>query len=262
MRSDTLAYIVGMVRALAATVSIFIAPILGALGMLATFMPSRVTALDAWVNAHPQRARTALGIFFLVVSWASWEQYSAGQQSEKQISTLIAGNQATANDIHDLRQEMHEGFDRVVAAISGSTPLPAPSVPPEPCPAPSAGALPAPCPQPSPSPQVRHLRFTQKRVVSDLPALPFSLQVVVQTDTATQPTTLAIHFDGPVNDGRFFVTGQFTMMNVAMIFTEDRKTFIMKFAFPAWTPASPIVATVFSQQDVNAIGVSGGVDGE
>src|SRR5262249_565087 len=143
---------------------------------------------------------------------------------------------ATADDVRGLRKEMREGFDRVEGAIKAGQAQTSTTI--SKTPTTTTMAVPT---TTIPGAIERHIRYTERRAASDKPESPYALQVVIRTDVNTQPTALQIKFDGPVSSGDVFVTGQAVTMNVMTGFSEDRTLFALSFAFPAWTPVTPIV---------------------
>jgi hypothetical protein len=108
-----------------------------------------------------------------------------------------------------------------------------------------------PSPQPSAPAVVERLRFTQRRAPSNKPETPYGLQVIIQTDTASQPTGLRVECDGGISEGRFFVAGQPAMIAVGQRLSEDRKAFLLSFRYPTFAPDAPVVVTLLSKGDIH-----------
>ncbi|MGA2465468.1 MAG: hypothetical protein ABSH06_14070 [Thermodesulfobacteriota bacterium] len=102
---------------------------------------------------------------------------------------------------------------------------------------------------------VQHIQVSQGRTVSNRDDAPYALQVILQTDVSTQPTAFMIETDGDIEDGRFFLVGQAVMMSVGYGVQPDKRHFYLGFAFPAFTPPSPIVITLLSKTDIRVIAV-------
>ncbi len=241
-----------MVAGLASIVGVLIA---GA-AALATFMPGQVTAFEGWVTRHPWRFRAFFVGVFALTGWGAYEQRQESQALNAQLNTLVAASatQATAEDVRGLRQEVRDGFvnlqgsmDRVASAIVAGALVTTTTTTTSPSQTTTST---------SPPPILRHLRFTEQRIPSDKPESPYGLRVIIQTDISTQPTSLQLQFDGPIDNGTFFVTGQGIMMNVLTTRSSDGRTFGLSFAFPPWTPASPIVVTIYSKGAVRVTGLA------
>lgn len=105
-------------------------------------------------------------------------------------------------------------------------------------------------PQPNTIPHPSHIRVTQRNVRPSTPDAPYELQVIIETEVLMNNAGFSIECDGPIVDGRFFVTGQPVMMNVRT--TKANSTFAFSFGYPPFTPQSPIVVTLVSKTQIKA----------
>jgi hypothetical protein len=106
-----------------------------------------------------------------------------------------------------------------------------------------------PPPAPNAAPAVEHIRYAVRRVASSAEAMPYALQVVIQTDSPIDSPIFKIHCDAQIQDGRFFVAGQAAMMNVRSGVVDESRAFLLGFGFPVFKPESPIVVTLLSKND-------------
>jgi len=156
-----------------------------------------------------------------------------------QIGQLISSAQiqATGDDIKRLDTHIGEGFANVTAAIKGVRREVHP-------------------PQVAVGPQLppalaQHLTFTQRRAPSSNPALPYGLQVIIQTNINIQPVGFAFVCTGEVGDINFFIAGQGAYMNVQTGIAGEKKNIgFVKFSFPPLTPETPMVVTLLSKGDI------------
>jgi len=169
--------------------------------------------------------------------------------------------QATTQDIKSLRDDIsndiNKGFDKVVLAIN-SLHVSGNIVKTK-----ASPTVITPVEQPRSAPNkislgpglVQHIQISQGRTVSNRDDAPYALQVTLQTDIPTQPTAFMFETDGDIEDGRFFLVGQSVMMSVGYGIQPDKRHFYLKFAFPSFTPESPIVVTLLSKTDIHVIAV-------
>ena len=151
---------------------------------------------------------------------------------------------ATKDDMHALLEHMDQGFEKVIAAINAlrtgkATPKQHEAIPP---------VVTTPV---LPPPIVEHIRYAISRIASSDSSAPYGLQIVIQTDTTIQPVGLKITFDGEIARGDFFVAGQSSMLSVATAMSEDKKSFILSFKYPPFTPESPLVVRIESAREVH-----------
>lgn len=244
---------IGQLREAASWVASYTLVFVAAVATLAAFAPKMVSGFEVWMERRPWRRRSVQAgavVFLLLSFWGAREQRKGDDELRSQNRQMAAALQvqATTNDIQGVRQELRDGFRRLESAVyalsqqSSTTTTPTSST--------STSTT-------VPGAVFRHLRFTERRVPSDDSALPYGLQVVVQTDVATQPTALTLRFDGPIGHGDFFVTGQPVRMNVETGIGPDGKSFGLSFGFPAWTPETPVVVTVRSKEPVRVTALAG-----
>jgi hypothetical protein len=94
------------------------------------------------------------------------------------------------------------------------------------------------------------IRFTQKRTPSTDKDFPFGLQVIVQSDVAVSPISLAIICSSPIGKVNFFIAGQSLYMSVYADVPDPRNhpnIGLVKIGSPALTPASPLLVTFFKE---------------
>ncbi|HEX3431348.1 MAG TPA: hypothetical protein VHT03_10715 [Rhizomicrobium sp.] len=179
--------------------------------------------------------------------------------------TLLTSNtnmSATIRGMADELRLVRAQVDKMVnQQIAGASP-PAPVVPPPKRvlvrarrAAPQAGQPPQTGQQEAQNPQSAHIQFVQRNIVSTSPDTPYEAQVIIQTDQPINSAAFAIICDNELEKGEFFVTGQGVMMNVMYGVSQNKKAFILKFGFPAFTPDAPIVATLYSKHPIHVLEV-------
>jgi hypothetical protein len=94
---------------------------------------------------------------------------------------------------------------------------------------------------------VAGISFVQRDVVSTNPTEPYETQVIIQTTQTINNASFGIAANGEIDDGRFFVTGQGVMMNVGFGVTSNKRGFVFRFGYPAFSPDSPIVVTLHAK---------------
>ena len=100
---------------------------------------------------------------------------------------------------------------------------------------------------PEPPPVLVGIRFTQSRVESTNPSLPYALRVTIQTDKPIQPTALAIECDAPISEGRPSGGGG-GWINVRMgVVGSDRQIYFLQFGYPPFLPENPVTVMLVSQ---------------
>jgi hypothetical protein len=217
--------------------------VVGVAGVLLAMMPGLAAGME-----RRSRLLKVIGAILAVLGlWAFLEQLSAKHESQRQITQLLnaAATQATSEDVRGLRQDIRDGLASVERAIGSLQQSATLQITPT-----------FRIPTPTATPITRHIRYVERETASDVSEYPYSLQVIVQTDIVTQPTALLIQFDGLIGDGKFFVAGQSVMMAVQYSITADHKGFVLKFAFPSWTPESSVVTTVYSKNPVHVVSVT------
>jgi hypothetical protein len=238
---DKLIALWGEVRENWADMSVLIVALLG---VVLAIIPGEVAALEK----HPRWGklwRSGLPALLLFVGITGFMQGCAQKKAfQQQISQLTSQVtiEATKEDITSLRNHLDDGLATVVDAIhelGGHKSVTRPAIKP-------AERAPA---------VVQHLRFTERRVASDKPELPYALQVIIQTDVPVERPRIQIDFSAPIGDGNFFVAGQvLTMMHRTQV-SDQQQSFRLAFDFPVWGPQNPIVATILSKQDVHVAGI-------
>jgi hypothetical protein len=161
---------------------------------------------------------------------------SADQATKKDIQGL-------RGDVVDMRRDMKTGFDSVVSAINalGDRLV-------------GKSFKPAPKPQittperEQPAPVREHIIHTERSVPAPAGGPSYATQVVIQTDSSSQPTRIRIEADRPIDKGNFFIVGQPVMMNVRTIVQGN--AFIFSFGYPAFTAETPIVVTLLSNNPI------------
>ncbi len=238
-------------------ISDFASLVLVLAGLLYAMMPARVA------EAERNKKHRIWGAVFVVIGIAGFGfGLSDKAENKRQMETMLAAarTQATEADMKSLRDELgnlrrdtNSGFDSIVAAFNSAKSL-------------STKPLIKRTPVMVPLPQenqvalgpgiVQHVQVSQQRTVSNRDDAKFALQVTIQTDVPTQPTAFMIECNGDIEDGHFFLAGQAVMMGVGYGVQPDKKSFYLRFAFPAFTPESPIVVTLLSKTDIRVLKVS------
>lgn len=99
------------------------------------------------------------------------------------------------------------------------------------------------------------MRFTQHRVASDKPEMPYGLEVVVQTDTTIQPVAIVIECNGEISEGHAGLgAGAYTKTKQGVL-VDHPNWFLLSWETPAFTPSTPIRATLFSKGPIRAVSV-------
>jgi hypothetical protein len=163
------------------------------------------------------------------------------EDSQKDRQTLMSQNsqliafgqsQITKDDLTKTEGNLLKGISGVNTAVK-DRPAPVPEI------------------QPLPPPTVEHTRFTYRRAASTDPEYPFGLQIIISSDVKIDPVGFAIECTGEVGKVSFFVTGQGAyMMTYAGPAPNNPNVAIVKFAFPALQPETPLVVTIFSKTDI------------
>jgi hypothetical protein len=193
---------------------------------------------------------------FLIGLGGFWSSVKQKHELESQINQLVnsAITQATKDDLRSLGEHIDSGFDRLVAAvIAGRAGKGAgkdhPLIPPKPPPQTGygeggygEGGYGGSAPQ--------HIHYTTRRAPSVNPAAPYGLQVVIQTDVTIQPVSVGVTCDGEIEDAKAFVAGVGVMMAMAQGYSQDRKTFLLRFQYPSITPSNPLIVTLFSKTPI------------
>jgi hypothetical protein len=98
---------------------------------------------------------------------------------------------------------------------------------------------------------VQNLTFTQRKAPSNDPALPYGLQIIIQSNITIQPVGFAFVCTGEVGKLNFFIAGQGAYMNVQTGIAGEKNTVgFVKFSFPPLTPETPLVVTLLSKGDI------------
>lgn len=251
-------YWLGKLRWLAGEFASLTGVLIATVATVLAFMPNRATRFERWADRHPAKLKLAAGAILCLSIWGYLDNRSADQELRQQIKTLVSGQLASTgdmdrlrtdvagmrDDVSHLRDDWRAGVDRIVNAIMEPTSIP---------PVASTSTTTTTILEPA---IARHVHYAQRRVPSDIPAAPYGTQVILQTDVATQPTRVQITLDGPISEqSRFFVAGHPATMNHLEGVSGDRRTFILGFDYPAWTPESPIVATIYSAGAVSVVGI-------
>jgi hypothetical protein len=81
-------------------------------------------------------------------------------------------------------------------------------------------------------------------------------QVTLQSNTSITPVGLLLTFNGSIETVNFHLSGNPVMM-MSQGFVDDRdpRTVVVRFAFPALSPESPLIVTVESKETVSLISV-------
>lgn len=214
--------------------------LLAAVGFALMFMPEAMKLLEGrktirWILAG---ACVVLGIVGFISAHIQRKDNDREQQElKRQIAAVLSASllQATADDMHGLRNDIVSGFERVERAIGslGAQFPPRAEIHAEP-----------------PAAVVQHIQMSERRVPSTRADAPYGLQVILQTDVQQQPTAFIIECDGEITAGEFFMAGQAVMMGVAYGVQPDKKRFYLRVSFPPFTPQSPIVVTLLSKSAV------------
>jgi hypothetical protein len=149
------------------------------------------------------------------------------EELRSQITTLINSAQIQAT-----KDDLTQGFDRVVAAIKGT---------------------PAPIQPPALLPTIENTRIVQKNTISNNPQLPYGLQVIIQSNIVIQPVAIALECNGAIGSLDFFIAGQMAYMSVQKRIKNNIA--IIKFSFPPITPESPMVVTLLSKTQIKVVKV-------
>jgi hypothetical protein len=216
------------------------------------------------IEENPRRVRF-IGILIFVVSMAALYFGTEDKKaSKKQIDTLIAAssNEATTSDIATLRGDITGALGHLTDAVNklsdtkeeahvASRPTRPPVAHPTTEPSAShAVASPQSVSQPG-APQ--SIRFTQRRVPSTDPSLPYVLQVIVQTDAPSAPISFEFDCSGPPAKLDFFVAGQGAYMMVSS--GVQGNAGYLKIGYPSLTPDKPLVVTISSKEDLTVQGI-------
>ena len=108
-----------------------------------------------------------------------------------------------------------------------------------------------------PQPLLAHIRIaSQKVVVSTNPDLPYALEVVVQTDEVIQPVAFVFECDGEVGASQGGIgPGVYTKTKTGIV-DGHPNWFAIEWETPAFTPATPMVVTLFSKTAVHVTAVN------
>jgi hypothetical protein len=133
---------------------------------------------------------------------------------------------------------------------------------PKPKPEPEHPSSPAPNVTPEGNPRplpVSKLSFTQEITNSTRENAPFAVRVVIQTNTAMQPTSLVLRCSSDVEEGSYRMVGVSAYRDSGNGYVgNSRSNFWFFFGDPPFTPERPIVAVLMSKQPVNVISVEEG----
>jgi hypothetical protein len=219
-----------------------------AFGLYLAMRPGRAAQIEGSRNLR----RFLGGVLIVVGTVGLVSGYYDKKKTRDVLNQLVAASatQATKEDVQSLKNEVgllrgdtKAGFANVVDAINrlgdrlvgkSFAPTPKPEIK-----------------EPQPSfipPIIEHIRFTQKRVPVPSGGPQFGTQVIVQTDVASQPTTIRLEANGNIEKANFFIVGQPVMMNVRTVI--DHNVFTLSFGYPAFTPESPVVITLLSNSDI------------
>lgn len=95
------------------------------------------------------------------------------------------------------------------------------------------------------------LHFSTKRVESNDPALPYAMEVVIQTLVDLSPVSLAIVCSGPLGNIVNFTGGVFHNMLVCVPDLDaERHIGVVKYDYPPLTATKPLQVRIFSKGDV------------
>ncbi len=254
-----------------------------ALTLLGVFVILRGSA--SWVESKPAlfRAGAIFLIAFAGVGFWFGAQDKAKLQAQiraltsptgtevttQDIRALSSAVQALKDDLSNLRADTKIASDNIVIAISSLQSSMAKTskdkkLPSKPVPTPETGSPAAPPVSETPPTSVgslgpsvvQHAQWTQRRTNSTRDDAKFALQLIIQTDTPSQPTAFLIETSGDMVDGEFFVAGQPVMMGVSYGVQADKRHFYLRFQYPAFTPEAPIVVTLLSKSDMVVTSVS------
>jgi hypothetical protein len=98
-------------------------------------------------------------------------------------------------------------------------------------------------------PILAHIRIaSQQTIASTNPALPYGLEVIVQTDQAIQPVAFVFECDGEIGEGRggLISGGVYSLAGMGVI-KDHPNWFVIKWSSPPFLPGTPIRLTLFSK---------------
>jgi len=115
----------------------------------------------------------------------------------------------------------------------------------------------APVRDPEPPP-VRALRFTQESVPSDNKDAPHAIQVTIQTNVTTLPTSLIVSCDAALIAGQFRLSGVTMTVGMYEGYTRDRKGYWIGIKETPFKPETPIVVTLTAKHPIHVRSVEAG----
>ena len=257
---------IGYLRTIVTGLALLLQASLAVAAAVMTFVPEaeRERIEKRWGKRRKRFVRLLLGLVAGVSGLGFYEEYQESKLLRKQLDEFRLVTETTAQDVLALRQDLRtlgddllqrvgHGADRIVAAIEYTHP-----------------ASGAPMGQASttttttsttstttttiPMVIARHVRL-QRNVTTDRLDFPYALQVFLQTDQTSKPTTLKLYCDGAIGDADFFVTGKTVVMGRKVQILNE-STLSLGFVFPSWTPDSPIVVKIYSLEPLRVINLT------
>lgn len=223
-------------------------------GVALLFMPDDLKKLER----HRKTRLAIAGLIFIfgllaVVSdsqqKAAETERAAKERKEltEQIHVLVASAtvQATKGDITELGASLMStltvGFDRTISASTRGHPV-------------SSNKSSEPIATPATVPTVEHTTMVQRPTVSDDPALPYGLQVIIQSNVIIDPVALGFECDGDVGKVNAFIAGQGAYLNMQIgPADQNHKIAVVRFSFPALKPETPLVVTILSKSKIKVV---------
>ena len=99
------------------------------------------------------------------------------------------------------------------------------------------------------------VRFTEARIPSTNPEAPYGKQVTIQTDRRIEPVAMIIKCNGPISSGSANAgNGTYTNVTTGPV-AGDATMFLIAWQSPAFLPETPIIATLFSKENVKVVSV-------
>ena len=168
----------------------------------------------------------------------------ADQDLRAQITLLVNASktQASAGDMGSIRSAISDGFHELEDELQQH-----PSVNKSKSSAPSR---PTSIP-PSTPPPIEHIQVAGHRTTSSVAGVPWGWQEILQANDTIQPVAFRVTCDAPVETATAFIAGQVVYMQKGEVYSQNRKAYSFSFSYPAFTPLSPLVVTVFSKQEIH-----------
>ena len=190
-------------------------------GLLYAMMPTKAA------KAEEKNWHKPLGAAFIVIGLAGFGFGLRDRiESKRQMEVMLnaSRSQATTSDIALLRSVIKSGFESMINAMAGLKISQATE---------PIKRQPEQAKEPPTISNVAHIKVTQRPVPSTDPSAAFGLQVMIQTDTVSQPTAFDIECDGEIQNGSFFVSGQSIMMKTGEGVQKDRHHYHLRI----WVPS-------------------------